>query len=191
MPKSIVVLAVPHQLQGPNFHGYIDDPSYSKLLKDLIADGVDFVFEEAAGRGPSTVENLANSILGAEHYLDFDPTSGERGKFGIAAQTGGGYPIDLFQRVEPGVYADTVEFSILAEQQKREKLWAKRVVEQPFTKGIAICGLAHGLSFSFELERAGLDVGDARTYIPYHKFCNRAHVKWPAASDPARTLLDT
>jgi hypothetical protein len=102
---------------------------------------VDFVFEKASELGPSTAENLTNVVLGAGYYLNFDPPSKERGKFGIAAQTGGGYPIDLFQRVEPGVYADTVEFSILAEQQKREKLWAKRVVEQPFTKGIAICGV--------------------------------------------------
>ena len=52
--RSIVVLAVPHPLQGPGFYGYIDDPSYSIMVKNWIEDGIDFVFEEAGGQGTSS-----------------------------------------------------------------------------------------------------------------------------------------
>jgi hypothetical protein len=125
MTKSALVLGVPHQLQGPNFMGYVDDPSYGVLLEDLIHDGVDFVFEEATGRGPSTAEKLTQSILGPGHYLDVDPALNERAKYGIAKVTGGGGPIDPCHSI------DVHESALVEEQGKREKLWIERIQMQP------------------------------------------------------------
>jgi hypothetical protein len=172
--KSIIILAVPHQLQGPNFNGYIDDPSYSLLVKDKI-HGVDFVFEEVSGRGPSTAENLANSKLGPDHYLNIDPTPGERSQCGIKAVAAGGYPIDPWQSVGPGVPHDVVECGDVEQCEKRERIWLERVQDKTFSKGLVICGLAHGLSFAFRLVAAGISVEKTDNYIPYHKLCSRPH----------------
>jgi len=174
MSKSVVVLAVPHPLQGPGFTGYIDDPAYSRLIEGLIKRA-DFVFEEAGGRKPSTAETLAESLLGTGHYLDIDPPPGERHKYGIAKETGGWYPFDPFQSAAPDIPADGCEWSIVEEHRKREELWLKRVQAQPFSKGLAICGLAHGLSFAFRLSSAGISVDETQSYIPHHKLCTRSH----------------
>ena len=174
MTKSMFVLAVPHQLQGAGFGGYAKDSSYSMLVKKFIRDGVDFVFEEAAGRD-SIAKGLANSLLGPGHYLDFDPPPDQRAQYGIAAKTGGGAPIDLFQTPEPGMPPDTFEFAIIEEQEKREKLWTQRVTDQQFTKGLTICGLCHGLSVALRFKSAGVVVAESYSYIPYHKVCSRAH----------------
>jgi hypothetical protein len=175
MAKSMLVLAVPHQLQGQEFGGYVKDSSYSKLVRNFIRDGVDFVFEEAAGRD-SIAKGLANSLLGPGHYLDFDPPPDQRAQYGIAAKTSGGGPIDPFQTPEPGAPPDTFEYAIVEEQAKREELWTQRVMNQPFTKGLTICGLCHGLSVAFRFKSAGVEVADSYIYIPYHKVCSRPHV---------------
>ena len=75
MARSVLVLGVAHELQGSKFQGYVDDPSFGLLLKSSM-NGVDFVFEETAGLGPSKAEDLANSILGTGHYVDIDPSQG-------------------------------------------------------------------------------------------------------------------
>ncbi|HEV2341505.1 MAG TPA: hypothetical protein VGS15_06895 [Candidatus Acidoferrales bacterium] len=168
MSQSIVVLAVPHQLQGPGFLGYVDDPSYARLVEDLIADGVDFVFEEAAGRGPSTAKNLAILLLGPGRYLDVDPPPHERHKYGIG-NTGGG------DWINPGVSSDYYESAIVEENGKREKLWTQRVQDQTFKSGLAICGICHGLSFAFRLVSAGIDVEKSYSYTPFNKLCTRPH----------------
>jgi hypothetical protein len=174
MSKSIIVLAVPHQLQGPKFRGHIYDSAYANLIEDFIA-GADFVFEEAAGRRPSTAEDIANTVLGPGHYLDIDPPRDERNKYGIAVDTGGACPIDPYQKVEPGVPPDGYNFEIVDEHRKREELWLLRLQDQPFEKGLAICGIAHGLSFAFRLLSAGISVERTNSYIPYHKLCTRSH----------------
>jgi hypothetical protein len=174
MNKSVLVLAVPHPLQGPGFAGYVKDPAYSLLIEGLIK-GADFVFEEAGGRGPSTAENLAESILTPGHYLDVDPPPSERHKYGIEKQTGGWEPIDRFQQTAPGIPPDGHEWSIIAEQEKREKLWLDKLVAQPFEKGLMICGVAHTLSFAFRLSSAGIGIYYAYSYIPPNKLCTRAH----------------
>jgi hypothetical protein len=71
--RRIVVLGIPHALRGPGFSSFVDDPSYRTLVEILIRDDVDFVFEEAAERGPSIAEGLAISLIGSDRYLDFDP----------------------------------------------------------------------------------------------------------------------
>lgn len=169
MTRSAVVLAVPHQLQGPAFGGYVDDPSYSLLLENVTRDGVDFVFEEASGRTPSTAEQVAVSRLGEDHYLDVDPSVDERPKYGIAKVTGGGGPIDPFRS------KDIYESALLDEQRKREDLWVQRVVAQPFKKALIIVGLAHGLSLGFRLASAGIEVRDVFLYIPHEKVCRKPH----------------
>ena len=119
MTKSVVVLGVTHELQGPRFIGYVDDPSYPLLLK-LSMRGVDFVFEEASGLGPSIAENLANSILGPGHYVDVDPSASQRGIYRIVAIDMGDGAID--RNNSPDRYVP-----IAVEPHKiREELWARR-----------------------------------------------------------------
>jgi hypothetical protein len=167
MTKSVAVLAVPHQLQNPKTLGYIKDPSYSNLIKSFINKGVDFVFEEASGLGPTTAQSLAESLLGQGHYMDIDPAPSDRAQYGIAKITGGRRYFD------PSGFAsdrpDSYEFANVEEQKKREELWSKRIADQPFEKGLAICGVCHGLSLAFNLQKAGVSVSDAGSYIPYHK----------------------
>lgn len=167
--RSALVLAVPHPLQGPKFAGHIPDPSYGQFVKGLILDGPDFVFEEASGKSPSIAEGISVRHLGVDHYLDFDPPENERAKYGIAAKTGGGGPID------PCNSPDCYESSIIDEQRKREELWLQRVQQQSFKNALVIVGVLHGLSFSFRLRDAGIAISEALAYIPYAKFCRRPH----------------
>lgn len=168
MSKSVVVLAVPHQLQGQGFKGYIVNQTYSDLVASYIGDGVDFVFEEAAGQAPSIAANLAESLLGPNRYMDIDPPPQERDKYHIAVKTGGG------DWLEPGVSEEICEWAIVEENRKREALWTQRVKDQPFTKGLAICGIAHGLSFAFRLSSAGINVEKSYSYIPHRKLAKLA-----------------
>ena len=65
----------------------MDDPRFKELLDELIAeDGIDFIFEEATGLGPTTAEKLS-PMLGPDRYLDVDPPRNERVKFGIPENT--------------------------------------------------------------------------------------------------------
>jgi hypothetical protein len=170
MGKSAVVLAVPHQIQGPGFQSYIKDPSYKLLVKNLMqSNGIDFVFEEAAGRGPSIAEKLANSFGRPVGYLDMDPAPDDRPKYGIARQVGGGGPID------PCNSPDVYESSKVDEQRKREELWLERMLLTAFAKGLVIVGSAHGLSVAFRLSSAGVSVIDNYQYMPYDKLCRRSH----------------
>lgn len=168
MGKQVQVIAVPHQLQGPGFHGYVKDESYSDWIEAFIRNEVDFVFEEAAGRGPSIAEQLADSILGPGHYLDIDPPRDERPKYGLAKDSGGGGPID------PVHSTDIYEQSDVDEQRKREELWQKRILGQPFKKGLVICGTAHALSVAFRLRAPDVEV-EVYTYTPHGKLCPRQH----------------
>ena len=101
MSKTVVVLAVPHQLQGPNFMGYVSDPTYSQLVSDFIkGERLDFVFEEARDRGPSTAEDLAKAILGPGHYLNVDLPD----RRSLTEEKASGWcPADHFQKIEPGI----------------------------------------------------------------------------------------
>lgn len=168
MDKSAVVLAVPHRIQGPKFQGYIEDRSYSPFVKKLMYDNIDFVFEEAAGYGPSIAEQLAKTFQRPVGYLDIDPTPDERPKYGIAKVVGSGGPVD------PCNSPDVYETSKVDEQGKREQVWVNRITESHFQKGLVIVGLAHSLSVAFRLVAAGVAVIDTYDYTPYSKLCGHA-----------------
>ncbi|HEV2222798.1 MAG TPA: hypothetical protein VGR84_07345, partial [Candidatus Acidoferrales bacterium] len=130
MSNWMQVLAVPHQLQGTKFSGYVKDSSYESLVEDLVRE-VDFVFEEASGRGPSLAERLAGEVLGAGHYLDVDPKSSEREQYGIARKTGEDFPIDASQLCS-NVTPDIRHCAFVNEHRKREELWLQKIQSQVF-----------------------------------------------------------
>ena len=162
MDKSVLVLGVPHQLQGPHFENHVDDPSYRVLAESLIRN-VDFVFEEAAGQGPSIAENLVNSIRGLDHYLDVDPSGDDRPKYGI------GTIAQQNAYIDPKNSEDMYSRLLIDEQTKREELWQSKINNQEFRKALMICGIGHGLSFAFRLIDAGFIDVECYSYIPFEK----------------------
>jgi hypothetical protein len=149
--SSVVVLAVPHQLQGEHFQNYVDDPRYTELLKTLLF-GVEFLFEEASGQKPSIAEKLVKAGYAKGHYSAVDR---ERSKFGISDVT-----------IDPGRSTGWYSCQLQDEHRKREELWLARIQAEKFEKALMICGLSHSLSFTFRLEAAGFDV-DVYDYIPF------------------------
>jgi hypothetical protein len=160
MTRSVVLLATLHEFQGLARHpDSIDDPSYASGVESFIRTGrADFVFEEAAGLGPSTAEQRANLILGPGHYLDID--SG-RNKPNLLS---GPKPICGFTSI-------SIDLS-----KAREDAWFQRVNAQGFKKGLVICGAAHSLSFGFRLQDAGISV-ELCQHLPYETLCRRDHGK--------------
>lgn len=156
--RLVVVLGTHHELQGSEKRsGNVDDPFYSELLKDLIrGEGLDFIFEEATGLGPTTAEKLSQAKLGTNRYLDVDPPLHDREKFGIPKVTNNPFMIGSPPNA---TFADWVFPEVHA---KREKLWIKRMTERDFKKSLMICGIAHALSFSFRLESAQFTVKTAQ-----------------------------
>ena len=66
----------------------VDEPSYSDLLRMLFReDKPDFVFEEAAGLGPTTASRKTEAELGHGKYLDIDPAREERELLGMKAES--------------------------------------------------------------------------------------------------------
>jgi hypothetical protein len=168
MSQAIIILGTFHQLQGRNFTGHVDDPSCRALIQTLIkTNNVDFIFEEASGRGPSIAEELANRV-GADRYQDIDPDRNERSRYGIAEETEISIPVDLWSH-PPEFYSEQK----LQDHQKREDLWITRLQRRHFTTALMICGIAHCLSVSFRLQGAGYAV-KAFNYIPHHKVCKHA-----------------
>lgn len=174
MSKLAEVLVVPHELQGPGFSSFIDDPAYSQMVDDFI-HGVDFVFEEASGRNPSIARSLAESILGEGHYIDVDPPPNERASLGITEQTGGACPIDPCQEIKAGIPPDMYRWERVAAHGRREEFWVQRIQRVTFQNALVICGLAHGLSLAFRLTSAGINTEKVFWYSPYHKLCARPH----------------
>jgi len=166
--RTALVLAVPHQLQGQSSQQFIDDPAYRELLSVKIEDGVDFVFEEAAGLRPTFAEELAESLIGLGFYLDIDPPKAERVKHGLAEVTGRS---EVINPLRGGSY----RWELVEEHRKREELWLERILSKSFTKGLVICGIGHSLSFSFRLQSAGVSVPKTYDYSPYDKLCRRTH----------------
>jgi hypothetical protein len=177
MAKSMIVLSVPHQLQGPNFPQFVDDPTYREVIEHKIENGVDFVFEEASGLGPTTAENIAASVLGPGHYLNVDPTPAERVQLSIGTAGGTTGIGDVGEAIMSGFSPDALEWTVVSEQRKREEIWLKRIRAQAFETGLLICGAAHNLSLAFRLMSVEINVVKTYSYIPYHKVCNRPHDK--------------
>ena len=153
MSRLVTVLSTQHELQGEKFIGYVNDPSYEQLLKNLIdAEKLDFIFEEASGKTPTITEKLALTELGPNHYLEVDPTRAQRESLGISATTNE----PLMIGTPPN--AAFANWQFLEEHAKREEFWIQRMIAREFKKALMICGLAHGLSLAFRLQSAGLTV---------------------------------
>jgi len=156
----MVVLGTIHELQGAEKRGgNRSDPQYEVLLKDLVAeDGLDFIFEEATGLGPTTAEKLSFG-LGSNRYLDVDPSIEERVKLGILANTNKPFMVGFPPNA---TFADEVFYEVHA---KREQLWSERIAKQEFKKALMICGANHTLSFAFRLCASNFTVKTV-TYMP-------------------------
>jgi hypothetical protein len=164
MNRRVTLLATLHELQGAEKRpGNVDDPMYAKLLKQLIiGEGIDFVFEEASGWGPTTAEKLSLGMLGPNRYVDVDPPREERAKFGIPADSNDSYMIGS----PPKVAFASWQFHEV--QARREEFWIQELTRQEFESGLMVCGLAHGLSFAFRLHAANFSV-KALEYANWHR----------------------
>jgi hypothetical protein len=154
MVPRVTVLSTLHIVQGAEKRvGNVHDPMYIALLNKLLdSEGIDFIFEEASGLGPTIAEKLALEQLAFGHYVDMDPARVERVEFGIPANSS-----------EPNMIGrpPTVAFAnwqILDVHAKREELWAQRIEQHKFESALVICGLVHLLSFAFRLQRAKYSV---------------------------------
>jgi hypothetical protein len=150
----VTVLATLHVVQGAEKRvGNVHDPMYVELLNKLVAsEGVDFIFEEASGLGPTIAEKLALEKLAFGHYVDMDPAKGDRSDFGIPIASS-----------EPNMIGSppSVAFAnwqILEAHAKREKIWLQRIQQHKFQSALAIVGLVHLLSFAFRLQAANFSV---------------------------------
>lgn len=166
-PPVMVVLGTSHNIQGAEHaKGNIDDPSYTDLLKKLIYDhSIDFVFEEASGRGPTVAEKLTRARPDSNGYLDVDPSREERRECGIADS---GSICHIYD--DPSRSREVYHLEVIQEQQKREELWLQRISEEHFKNGLIVCGYLHTLSFAFRLQTAAFRV-KAFSYVPHHKLC--------------------
>jgi hypothetical protein len=150
MIPRVTVLATLHVVQGAEKRiGNVHDPMYVALLKKLmLSEGVDFIFEEASGLGPTIAEKLALEELAFGHYLDIDPARGDRQDYGIPAHSSEPHMIG-----EPPSVA-FANWQVLDVHARREELWLKRMQEHTFQSALVIVGLVHLLSFSFRLQEA-------------------------------------
>lgn len=154
MTARVTVLATLHVVQGAEKRvGNVHDPMYVGLLEKLMRDeGVDFIFEEASGLGPTIAEKLALERLAFGHYVDIDPARGERAEFGIPANSSE----PLMIGAPPG--AAYAQWQILDAHAKREELWLRRMQQRKFESALVICGLVHLLSFAQRLQHAHYSV---------------------------------
>lgn len=156
--RSVVVLGTSHRVQGSPSYPKLNDPGYSDCIQRLIAQtSVDFIFEEASGRGRTTAAQVADSLerIG---YLDIDPSPESAYQFGIVDASGQPFPevLSAEQNVEEDV--------------QREELWCKRITAQEFKNGLVICGYLHTLSVTFRLRSAGFRVRFEQ-YVPHDVLC--------------------
>jgi hypothetical protein len=182
MSRLVIVLATHHELQGAEKRaGNVNDPLYAELLEELVeAEGLDFIFEEATGLGPTIAEKLSQAKLGAKRYLDVDPPRGEREKLGIPTDTNKPFMIGT---PPDAAFANWELHQVHA---KREELWIQRMMEWDFKKSLMICGLAHALSFTFRLQSAKFTVKTA-TYVPVATPATPATPVVPSTPTPTTT----
>lgn len=154
MNPRITVLATLHVLQGAEKrHGNLHDPMYVTLLKNLIiSEGVEFIFEEASGLGPTIAEKLSQQQLGFGRYLDIDPANADRVEFGIPSNSNEPHIIGTPPKVA------FAHWQILEVHAKREILWMNRIQQRKFESALVICGLVHLLSLAFRLQTAQFSV---------------------------------
>lgn len=161
--KFFFVLGVSHRVQGePDCHGSFDDPNYATVVRDIISrNGVDFVGEEA-GDHTSVAERIAKELLGPEHYLNVQPKNPQEHGIGptydgynLTSPSGGEFPVLRW---------------MVAENEKKERIWVDLLVEKTASTGLLICGFYHVFSVAAKLLDRGLGV-EARTYLPFDKLC--------------------
>jgi hypothetical protein len=71
---NVIVLGTYHDVQGlKKFGPNVYDPDYKTILKELMKHGVDFIFEEAGGEGPS----VASEMVANNQYVDVDSEATE------------------------------------------------------------------------------------------------------------------
>jgi hypothetical protein len=165
--SKLLVLGVPHQVQGEKFQGSIDDQCYRDTIEQLIAvHRFDFIFEEAAGYTPSHAELFLNSSSEPIGYLDVDPPRSERAQNDLSTDTGEDMMVDLWQT--PPCIA---RIENVTSHAAREEFWLARICEKKFRSALMICGHAHCLSFAFRLRAARYEVEKCLHYLPYDKLC--------------------
>ena len=154
MNPRVTVLATLHVVQGAEKRlGNVHDAMYVALLNKLmLSEGIDFIFEEASGLGPTIAEKLALEQLPFGHYQDIDPSRAERPDLGIPSNSS-----------EPNMIGEppSVAFAnwqLLDVHAKREDLWVQRMQQHEFKSALVICGLVHLLSFAFRLQEAKFSV---------------------------------
>lgn len=154
MNPRVTVLATLHVVQGAEKRlGNVDDPMYVSLLNKLmLSEGVDFIFEEASGLGPTIAERLALDQLPFGRYMDIDPARNERQDFGIPSNSSEPHMIGAPPSV---AFAN---WQVLDVHAKREELWLARMRQRKFESALVICGLVHLLSFAFRLREADFSV---------------------------------
>jgi hypothetical protein len=154
MGPRVTVLATLHVVQGAEKRlGNVHDPAYAALLNKLmISEGVDFIFEEVSGLGPTIAEKLALEKLAFGHYLDIDPAQRDRSEFGIPSVSSEPHMIG------PPPGTASANWQILEAHAKREELWVKRIQQHEFQSALVICGLVHLLSLAFRLQHANFSV---------------------------------
>ena len=169
MNGLVIVLGTYHELQGSKKRpGNMHDPLYEELVTYLIQEQkLDFVFEEATGLGPTTVEVLTERLLGPNRYLDVDPPTLKRRMFGIPPETNQPFMLGNPLGNPPNVaWANWQPTKMHA---ARENLWLQRLRGENFKKALMVCGIAHMLSLAFRLEDGSFEV-KAMDYLPRHKF---------------------
>lgn len=162
-----MVFGTSHALQGAqNYPGTsVDSPAYSKLLVQLISNrGIDFIFEEACGKGPT----IASKVAGSIPYLDVDPGPEKYRQHDIPEESGSlGIQIDPDDaRMSNDFYA----WEYTRVQALREDFWLRMIQAQQFRSGLMICGYLHLLSFASRLALAKFDV-ESLYYMPHHRLC--------------------
>jgi hypothetical protein len=164
MTRLVVILGTTHEVQNmEKFWRRVDDPQFRQLLDILLAeDGIDFIFEEATGQGPTTAESLSLT-LGTNRYLDVDPPRDERKKFGIPEDTNG--HIFLGSPVASPPTAVCAERVFHEAHARREEHWLRQIMKQDFKKALMVCGQYHALSLAFRLSAANFNV-KVVTYAP-------------------------
>jgi hypothetical protein len=169
--KSIVVLGTSHRLQGAqNYPGTnTDDPSYRRLVTQFISShGIETIFEEASGCGPTDAQKIAE----LEHilYFDIDPHVDERLTLGLLPETG------YFDCIDEDNPQDRYAHEYVEAQDRRENYWVRKMKEKEdgFSSALVICGFLHTLSLAFKLRSVGFDV-ESICYVPYHKLCPKIH----------------
>src|SRR5437867_1487435 len=142
--KFFFVLGVSHTVQGEiSFPGTFVDPDYDTVVRDIISTkGIDFVGEEG-GDHTSIAERITQELLGAGHYFNVEPENPWQHGIG---KTYDGYKLPS---------ASGGEFAVLrwmvAENEKRERIWVDHLVEKTASIGLLICGFYHAFSVAAKL----------------------------------------